>query len=141
MIRMDLPWGTGRAVRWGCVLGARPRLAARGQVSRPDDVESPLNRKRCVGQGGRLMPRCSVRLMRVTMPFVLSVLLLLGLAPGARGVQAQIGAAGMVRATLSPAISLSASSGGAGTIASLSGHGFLASDSLRVSFYGTRVSS
>src|SRR5919204_1351714 len=118
MIRMDLPWGTGRAVRWGCVLGARPRLAARGQVSRPDDVESPLNRRRCVGQGGRLMPQCSVRLMRVTMPFVLSVLILLGLAPGARSAQAQIRPAGMVPATLStaigPAISLSAPSGGVG---------------------------
>jgi ferredoxin len=41
MIRMDVPGGTGRAVRWGCVLGARPRLAARGQVSRADDVVSP----------------------------------------------------------------------------------------------------
>jgi hypothetical protein len=41
MIRMDVPWGTGRAVRWGYVLGARPRLAARGQVSRPNDVASP----------------------------------------------------------------------------------------------------
>jgi hypothetical protein len=75
------------------------------------------------------------------MPLVLSVLMLLGLAPGARGVQAQIWAAGMVRATLSPAISLSASSGGVGTSTSLSGHGFLASDSLSVSFDGTRVSS
>ena len=87
------------------------------------------------------MPRCSVRLMRVTMPFMLSVLMLLGLAPGARGVQAQIWAAGMVRATLSPAISLSAPSGGVGTSASLSGHGFLASDSLSVSFDGIRVTS
>ena len=86
------------------------------------------------------MPQCSVRLMRVTMPCVLSVLILL-LAPGARGVQAQIWAAGMVRATLSPAISLSASNGGVGTSASLSGHGFLASDSLSVTFDGTRVTS
>ena len=87
------------------------------------------------------MPRCSVRLMRVTMPFMLSVLILVGLAPGARGVQAQRGPAGMVRATLSPAISLSAPSGGVGTSASLSGHGFLASDSLSVTFDGTRVTA
>ena len=87
------------------------------------------------------MPQCSVRLMRATMPFVLSVLMLLGVAPGARGVQAQIWAAGIVGATLSPAISLSAPSGGVGTSANLSGHGFLASDSLSVTFDGTRVTS
>jgi hypothetical protein len=87
------------------------------------------------------MLQCSVRLVRVTMPFVLSILILLGLAPGADGVQAQIWAAGMVRATLSPAISLSALSGGIGTSTSLSGHGFLASDSLSVTFDGTRVTS
>ena len=87
------------------------------------------------------MPRCSMRLMRVPMPFVLSVLILLGLAPGARGVQAQTWAAGMVGATLSPGISVSAPSGGVGTSASLSGHGFLASDSLSVTFDGTSVTS
>jgi hypothetical protein len=87
------------------------------------------------------MPRCSVRLMRVTMPFMLSVLILLGLTPGARSVQAQIWAVGLVPATLSPAISLSAASGGVGTSASLSGHGFQASDSLNVTFDGTRVTS
>ena len=41
-------------------------------------------------RGGRLMPQGSVLLRRVTMPFVLSVLILLGLAPGARRAQAQI---------------------------------------------------
>ena len=87
------------------------------------------------------MPRCSVRLMRVTMPFMLSVLILLGLAPGARGVQAQIRPVGMARATLSPAISLSAPSGGVGTSANLGAQGFLASGSLSVAFDGTRITS
>ena len=87
------------------------------------------------------MPRYSVRLMRVPMPFVLSVLFLLGLAPGARGVQAQIRPVGMVRATLSPAISLSAPSGGVGTSANLGAQGFLASGSLSVAFDGTRITS
>jgi hypothetical protein len=56
-------------------------------------------------------------------------------------VQAQIQPAGMVRATLSPAISLSAPSGGVGTSTNLGAHGFLASHSLSVAFDGTRIAS
>jgi hypothetical protein len=47
----------------------------------------------------------------------------------------------MVHATLSPAISLSAPSGGVGTSINLGAHGFLASHSLSVAFDGARIAS
>ena len=61
------------------------------------------------------MPPCIVRFVRVTILLLLSVLVLLGVPPSVRGVHAQMRPHGMLRAALSPAISLSAESGGVGT--------------------------